>query len=209
MFTSSRDGGRTFSHPRAILHTGAIMFAVETLERANGFAQIAASAQRLYVTWSDYRNGDLDVFCASSADNGRTWTNAVRVNNDPIHNGADQFFQWLAVDPNDGAVNVMFYDAEAIRKTVSRSLSSRAQPTTAVPSPTTPGRINLSKPEAFSSWTTPDSRLSANVFTAHGRRSRAQSPVAAAKHQSSIPLAMARLSQWESPISLANRKLKR
>ena len=65
---------------------------------------------RLYVTWSDYRNGDLDVFCASSADNGRTWTNRVRVNNDPIHNGADQFFQWLAVDPNDGAVNVMFYD---------------------------------------------------------------------------------------------------
>jgi hypothetical protein len=40
----------------------------------------------------------------------RTWTNAVRINNDPIHNGADQFFQWLAVDPNDGAVNVMFYD---------------------------------------------------------------------------------------------------
>jgi hypothetical protein len=110
MFTSSRDGGRTFSHPRAILHTGAIMFAVETLERANGFAQIAASSRRLYVTWSDYRNGDLDVFCASSADNGRTWTNRVRVNNDPIHNGADQFFQWLAVDPNDGAVNVMFYD---------------------------------------------------------------------------------------------------
>jgi hypothetical protein len=68
MFTSSRDGGRTFSHPRAILHTGAIMFAVETLERANGFAQIAASSRRLYVTWSDYRNGDLDVFCASSAD---------------------------------------------------------------------------------------------------------------------------------------------
>jgi hypothetical protein len=34
----------------------------------------------------------------------------VRVNNDGVHNGADQFFQWLAVDPTDGAANVIFYD---------------------------------------------------------------------------------------------------
>lgn len=34
----------------------------------------------------------------------------MRVNNDPIHNGADQFFQWSAVDPTDGTVNVVFYD---------------------------------------------------------------------------------------------------
>src|SRR5262249_26328551 len=24
--------------------------------------------------------------------------------------GADQFFQWLAVDPDDGSVNILFYD---------------------------------------------------------------------------------------------------
>jgi hypothetical protein len=35
------------------------------------------------------------------------------VNNDPLHNGADQFFQWLAVDPSDGAANVVFYDRRA------------------------------------------------------------------------------------------------
>ena len=27
-----------------------------------------------------------------------------------MHNGAEQFFQWLAVDPIDGSVNVVFYD---------------------------------------------------------------------------------------------------
>ena len=27
-----------------------------------------------------------------------------------MHNGAEQFFQWLAVDPVDGSVNVVFYD---------------------------------------------------------------------------------------------------
>jgi hypothetical protein len=34
----------------------------------------------------------------------------VRVNSDPIHNGKDQFFQWMAVDPQTGAVNLIFYD---------------------------------------------------------------------------------------------------
>jgi hypothetical protein len=32
------------------------------------------------------------------------------VNTDPVHNGAEQFFQWLAVDPTDGSVDVVFYD---------------------------------------------------------------------------------------------------
>jgi hypothetical protein len=67
-------------------------------------------SKRLYVTWSDYRNGDLDIFVASSTDAGRTWSPATRVNDDAVHNGADQFFQWLAVDPTDGSVNALFYD---------------------------------------------------------------------------------------------------
>jgi len=112
MLTSSRDGGKSFAHARSILHTGPTMFAVETLERANGFPQIAVDprSKRLYVTWSDYRNGDLDVFVSTSTDAGRTWTPATRVNDDGVHNGADQFFQWLTVDPTDGSVNLVFYD---------------------------------------------------------------------------------------------------
>jgi len=112
VFTTSRDGGQKFSRARGILHTAPIMFAVETLERANGFPQIAMDARsgQLYVTWSDYRNGDLDVFISSSSDGGKKWSAPTRVNNDAVHNGAEQFFQWLAVDPVDGAVNVIFYD---------------------------------------------------------------------------------------------------
>lgn len=112
MFTFSRDGGKTFSRARQIIHTAPIMFAVDALERANGFPQIAVDpkSKRLYVTWSDYRNGDIDVFLSSSANGGKRWSPAVRVNNDPAHDGFDQFFQWLAVDPTDGSVNVMFYD---------------------------------------------------------------------------------------------------
>jgi hypothetical protein len=112
MFTTSRDGGKTFTHARAVIHTAPIMFAIQTLERANGFPQIAIDpkSKRLYVTWSDYRNGDLDVFLSTSDNGGKRWTAPVRVNNDPLHNGAEQFFQWLAVDPTDGSVNVVFYD---------------------------------------------------------------------------------------------------
>ena len=112
MFTESRDGGKTFSRARPVVHTAPIMFAIQTLERANGFPQIAidARSKRLYVTWSDYRNGDLDVFLSSSGDGGKHWTEAVRVNNDPVHDGAEQFFQWLAVDPTDGSIDVIFYD---------------------------------------------------------------------------------------------------
>ena len=64
MMTTSRDGGKSFSHARAVIHTAPIMFAIDTLERANGFPQIAIDpkSNRLYVTWSDYRNGDIDVF---------------------------------------------------------------------------------------------------------------------------------------------------
>ncbi len=76
MLTTSHDGGETFSRARPIIHTAPIMFAVDTLERANGFPQIAIDpkTKRLYVTWSDYRNGDLDVFVATSGDGGKHWT---------------------------------------------------------------------------------------------------------------------------------------
>jgi hypothetical protein len=109
---TSGDGGKTFSRARPVIHTAPIMFAVDTLERANGFPQIAIDprSQRLFVTWSDYRNGDLDIFCSTSTDHGKRWSAPVRVNNDPVHDGADQFFQWLAVDPVDGSANVIFYD---------------------------------------------------------------------------------------------------
>lgn len=116
VLTDSHDGGRTFSRTRNVIETAPIMFGVDAVARANGFPQIGIDPHggraggRLYVTWSDYRNGDVDIFCSSSKDHGKTWSPGVRVNNDGLHNGADQFFQWMAVDPSDGSVNVIFYD---------------------------------------------------------------------------------------------------
>jgi len=112
VFTRSLDGGRSFAPSVPILETAASYFKVAAVDRANGFPQIGIdpARDRLYVSWSDYRHGDVDVFVATSADQGRTWSPAVRVNSDSLHNGRDQFFQWLAVDPADGAANLVFYD---------------------------------------------------------------------------------------------------
>ena len=112
VFTTSRDGGITFTSSRKILDTAPLYFTVDGVERSNGFPQIAVDSRsgRIFVTWADYRNGDVDVFCSTSMDQGRNWSRPTRVNNDALHNGADQFFQWLAVDPSDGSADVLFYD---------------------------------------------------------------------------------------------------
>jgi hypothetical protein len=115
VFTASRDGGGTFAPSHPIIETAASYFKVADVDRANGFPQIASDPRsgRLFVSWSDYRHGDVDVFAAASTDRGATWSGPVRVNSDALHDGSDQFFQWLAVDPRDGAANVLFYDRRA------------------------------------------------------------------------------------------------
>jgi BNR/Asp-box repeat protein len=118
MMAVSRDGGQTFSKERRIISAGPGYFGITGVSRSNGFPQIGMDTRsskskqggNLYVAWSDYTNGDVDVFVAASSDYGQTWTAPVRVNNDPLHNGEDQFFQWMAVDPRSGAVNLVFYD---------------------------------------------------------------------------------------------------
>jgi hypothetical protein len=113
---TSRDGGKSFGPSRPIFNVGPPYFGgaggIPGVSRAMGFPQVGIDGRngRLYVTWSDFRNGDVDVFLSRSSDHGRTWTPPMRVNDDPVHNGTDQFLQWMAVDPKDGSVNVQFYD---------------------------------------------------------------------------------------------------
>ncbi len=119
----SRDGGRSFSPSRPIVDVGPPYFggtgAVPGLGRVFGFPQVGidwrggARGGNIYVSWSDFRHGDIDVFVAKSSDHGTTWSAPVRVNDDPLHDGRDQFLQWLAVDPVTGDVYVQFFDRRA------------------------------------------------------------------------------------------------
>jgi hypothetical protein len=112
----SRDGGKTFAPSRSVFPVEAPYFAGATgvpgVSRVMGLPEIDIDRTRgtLYVTWSDFRNGDIDVFLARSADHGTTWSGPIRVNDNPVHDGTDQFYQWLAVDPSDGSLYVEYYD---------------------------------------------------------------------------------------------------
>jgi hypothetical protein len=116
IFTSSHDGGLSFAPSRPVVSTGPAYFGeVPAVARVSGFPILAMDVRKghngqLYLCWSDYTNGDVDVFIASSSDYGGKWSAPVRVNNDPLHNGKDQFFQWMAVDPVNGNIFVDFYD---------------------------------------------------------------------------------------------------
>ena len=115
VFAVSKDGGRSFSRSRTIVKTGPTYFDPTSVGRGNGFPQIAIDPRngKLFVTWGDYTNGDIDIFSAISTDRGKHWSKPIRVNNDSLHNGRDQFFQWLAVDPMDGSENIIFCDRRA------------------------------------------------------------------------------------------------
>ena len=113
----SLDGGLTFGKDKVIGNMpGGWDFSVEGLDRANGMPVTGVDLSdgpnkgTLYVNWIDERNGDQDVFVMSSRDGGDTWSAPVRVNNDPVKNGKVQFFTWMAIDPADGSINVIFYD---------------------------------------------------------------------------------------------------
>jgi hypothetical protein len=110
--TQSKDGGKTFTPSRPIFETAPPYFGdVPGVSRVEGFPQMSAGKSgKLYICWSDYRNGDVDVFIATSADNGRTWSKPVRVNSDSLHNGSDQFYQWMTLDAASGDLYVIFYD---------------------------------------------------------------------------------------------------
>jgi hypothetical protein len=114
-FDRSTDGGWTFGKDTLIgAMPGGWDLPVAGLERHNGMPVTAVDLSQgphrgaVYVCWIDERNGDPDVFIVRSSDGGRTWSAPGRVNDDP--KGSAQMLAWLAVDPVDGAINVVFHD---------------------------------------------------------------------------------------------------
>jgi hypothetical protein len=117
VFKKSVDGGLTFAKDKVIAGMpGGWDMSIKGIDRSNGMpvtgvdTSVGARRGTIYVNWIDERNGDPDVFLASSVDGGETWSAPARVNDDALKNGKEQFFTWMAVDPMDGSVNIIFYD---------------------------------------------------------------------------------------------------
>ena len=133
VFDKSLDGGLTFGKDKVISDfPGGWDFAVEGLDRANGMPVTGVDLSdgpnkgTLYVNWIDARNSDPDVFVMSSRDGGNTWSTPVRVNDDSLKNGKVQFFTWMAVDPADGSINIVFYDQRDTTGTQTRLTLARS-----------------------------------------------------------------------------------
>lgn len=133
VFDKSLDGGLTFGKDRSVgPMPGGWDISTAGLDRSNGMpvtgVDLSAGPHKgtLYINWVDERNGDPDVFVASSRDGGETWSAPVRVNDDAVKNGKAQFFTWMAVDPVDGSVNTVFYDRRDTQGTRTRLTLARS-----------------------------------------------------------------------------------
>lgn len=64
----------------------------------------------IYINWTDqrYSESDTDVWVIKSTDGGETWSEQIRVNDDPP--GKQQFFTWMTIDQVTGYVYFVFYD---------------------------------------------------------------------------------------------------
>ncbi len=118
----STDGGVTFGADRIIstpstppLFSGTLKSSTGVGLLVSGYPSLAvdkgtgSSRGTVYAVWMTRASGDCDVVCSKSTDHGSTWQSPVRVNDDSVGNGKDQFFSWVAVD-EQGGINIVFLD---------------------------------------------------------------------------------------------------
>lgn len=113
--STSTDQGLNFEPERAILpHRNGWRFAIPGIPRANGFPVIVSdrskgqSSGNLYVNWAEQVDGNTEVFVARSTDRGNQWSKPIRITQNPAN--THRFFTWMAIDPDDGSLYVVYYD---------------------------------------------------------------------------------------------------
>jgi hypothetical protein len=126
-FNVSTDGGETWGTAKYIYQAtnfGIRGFLKPTNIRTASFPSAAvdisggATNGNIYVTWPQ-RNvapagSSPDIVMIRSTDGGATFSAPVRVNDDPIANGKDQYYPWMCVDQATSQVNFVFYDSRNV-----------------------------------------------------------------------------------------------
>lgn len=121
-FAKSTNGGVNFSlvNETAIQVEGIRGNLKTSGVRVNSFPWMAVDKTggtyngNIYVTWTQKTlapaGTDPDICFARSTNGGLNWSPSIRINNDPINNGKDQWFSNVCVDAY-GGVNIVFYDS--------------------------------------------------------------------------------------------------
>src|SRR5579884_3919055 len=112
LVTTSPDSGITWTTPTLIatIHDIDGRFPPERYRVLSlpAFACDPRTGQ-LYITWSDKGRRDADILFSASKDGGQSWSSPVRVNDDAMNNGANQFQPQMSVAP-DGVISISFFD---------------------------------------------------------------------------------------------------
>ena len=112
LVTTSPDSGITWTSPVlvATIHDIAGHFPHEKYRNLSLPAFVCdPKTGQLYLTWADKSKKDADILFTASKDHGQTWSAPIRVNDDPMQDGANQFQPQMAVAP-DGVVSIAFFD---------------------------------------------------------------------------------------------------
>ncbi len=118
VFDKSYDEGETWLDNDIFVaeQVGGWDYDISGIKRCNGLPVTCCDTSKLayngtiYVNWSDQRNGedDTDIWLAKSTDEGETWSEPIRVNDDAP--GKQQFFTWMTIDQTNGYLYFVFYD---------------------------------------------------------------------------------------------------
>ena len=120
----SLDGGETWEPAVRIIDDirGIRNSEVPQNMRVNSFPAAAVDCSNgstrgnVYVVWTNIgvpgenTGNDRDVYLIRSTDDGVSWSEPIRVNQDEIGQGKAHYLPWIAADPSNGVVSVIFYD---------------------------------------------------------------------------------------------------
>lgn len=123
-FTKSIDGGGVFTPSRRIFQNIKGIRASLTGKnmRVNSFPSMAVDNSTgpnrgmIYVVWANVgfpginTGNDIDIYLIRSSDQGETWSEPIRVNQDIPGLGKQHFFPWITCDDVTGGLCVVYYD---------------------------------------------------------------------------------------------------
>ncbi len=121
VFDKSTDGGQTFGTDIPVTeHKGGWDFEIPGIYRCNGMPITACDVSNSqfrgngYIGWGELREGSQDgeICFIKSTDNGETWGDVIRVNDDDSNR--HQFLPWMTVDSTTGFIYFIFYDRRGL-----------------------------------------------------------------------------------------------